>query len=203
VGQGDANVLCGVDELHVFALCFITVLASELGDKTQLAILALSLRGDKAQVLAGSILAFSVVNGLSSALGFLLYKLLPLKVLRVAAGATFILAGIVGLIKGRGEAGRAVGEPIQPERSPFIDSLALVGLAELGDKTQLATVGFSATTGLAFVVALAAISALSLMAAATCLLGSQLAGKIGGSRANLISYVMFVVVGIAMLLWPL
>ena len=194
---------CSVDELRVFALCFITVLASELGDKTQLAILALSLRGNKAQVWAGSILAFSVVNGLSSALGFLLYKLLPLKALRMAAGAAFVLAGLVGLVKVlRSRPGEAVEEPARPRRSPFVDSLALVGLAELGDKTQLATVGFSATTGLAFVVALAAISALSLMAAATCLFGSQLAGRIGGSKANLISYAMFAVVGIAMLLWP-
>ena len=194
-------MLCS-DELHVFALCFITVLASELGDKTQLTILALSLKGDKARVLAGSILAFSVVNGLSSALGFLLHKLLPLKALRMAAGAAFVLVGLVGLVRSWGEAGRTVERPIRPGGSPFVNSLALVGLAELGDKTQLATVGFSATTGLAFVVALAAISALSLMAAATCLLGSQLAGRIGGSKANLISYVMFVIVGIAMLLWP-
>ena len=194
---------CSVDELRVFALCFITVLASELGDKTQLAILALSLRGNKAQVWAGSILAFSVVNGLSSALGFLLYKLLPLKALKMAAGAAFVLAGLIGLVRGlRSRPGGAVEEPARPGRSSFVDSLALVGLAEFGDKTQLATVGFSATTGLALMVALAAVSALSLMAAVTCLFGSQLAGRIGGFRANLISYAAFMVVGIAMLLWP-
>ena len=82
---------------QVFACTFAAVFLAELGDKTQLAILALSLRGKRLQVLVGAISAFSLVNGLSAVLGSLIYRLLPISLIRLAAALAFLLVGIAGL----------------------------------------------------------------------------------------------------------
>ncbi len=153
-------------------------------------------------MLLGAILAFALVNSLSSALGYLLFSLLPIQALRLASGVVFILTGAISLAlpareKGDNEAKAAGGHP-----PSLLNSFALVSLAELGDKTQLATMSFSALTGFAPVVALAAISALAAMTAITCALGSELARKIHGKAAKVIPSLVFMAVGIAMLLLP-
>ncbi len=189
--------------LQVFAACFLTVFLSELGDKTQLTILALGLRGDRLKVLAGSVAAFSIINGASSALGFMIYRLVPSWAVRLASGLAFITVGVAGLVREL-RAGRRPREVRQEGREvTVLNSFALVGLSELGDKTQLATIGFSAATGLALLVALAAISALSLMATLTCALSSYLAGRLDKTRLILVSYVIFVAVGAWMMIWAI
>ena len=77
-----------------------------------------------------------------------------------------------------------------------------MSLAELGDKTQLATLSFSALTGEVLLVALAAITALASMTAITCALGQELAGKLHGRKAELLAYAVFLVAGALMLVWP-
>ncbi|RLI09400.1 hypothetical protein DRO32_00645 [Candidatus Bathyarchaeota archaeon] len=188
--------------LQLFAWAFIMVFISELGDKTQMTILALGLRGRRGPVLAGSILAFCLVNGLSSALGLLIHRSLPIYPIRLASASIFMATGALGLYREL-RAGERAGKPeVKTEAGPsFLKALVLVGLAELGDKTQLVTLGFSATTGLAALVALASISALTSMALATCLLASHLGGGLKGLRAGLISYGLFLATGVAMLFW--
>ena len=189
-------------ELEIFAWTFALVFLTELGDKTQLAVLALSLKGNRVLVLLGAFLAFSLINGLSSAFGYLLFTFIPPCLLRLASGIAFVLAGVAGLaleLTARGEEGAEPGPGGKPS---LLGSFTLVSLAELGDKTQLATISSSALTGSALVVALAAISALTAMTALTCALGGRLAGRLHGRKAGLVAYAIFLVAGALTLVWP-
>ena len=188
--------------LEVLAYTFATVFLAELGDKTQLAILALSLRGQRARVLAGAALAFSLVNGLSSAVGYAAHMFIPLWAIRLASAIAFLAVGALGLALGLlRRAEQEEGDKLE-EAPSVLRSFVLVALAELGDKTQLATVGFSALTGLAALVALGAVLALMSMAALTCAIGGELAKRLHGRKAELLAYTIFLAVGLAMLLWP-
>jgi len=196
-----------IEALDVFAYTFATVFLAELGDKTQLAILSLSLRGRRAPVLLGAFLAFSLVNGVSSAIGHLFHVLFPLRAIRLGSATAFIIVGLVGLAMTllRREGADDTGPEEAAEglsKTTFMKSFALICLAELGDKTQLATLGFSALTGLSLVVAISAVSALMAMTVLTVLLGAELAKRLHERSAEVLAYAVFVVVGVFMLAWP-
>ncbi len=79
--------------LSAFAFVFL----AELGDKTQLAVLALTTRSPSAwPVFVGASLALILSTGLAVALGYFAHRLLPpefLRYLHYAAGALLILVG--------------------------------------------------------------------------------------------------------------
>ena len=196
-----------IEALDVFAYTFATVFLAELGDKTQLAILSLSLEGRRAPVLLGALLAFSLVNGVSSAIGHLFHAIFPLWAIRLGSATAFIIVGLAGLAiaflrkEGIGDIGpEETAEGLS--KSTFMKSFAFVCLAELGDKTQLATLGFSALTGLSLVVAVSAISALMTMTVLTVLLGAELASRLHERHTKVLAYAVFVAVGVFMLIWP-
>lgn len=78
---------------------------------------------------------------------------------------------------------------------PFIISLVLIGLSELGDKTQLLTLGF-ATRYPFHVVALAVLCATTILQALAIGFGGFLADAIDFTYINLITGALFVAFGI-------
>ena len=196
-----------IEALDVFAYTFATIFLAELGDKTQLTILSLSLGGRRAPVLLGAFLAFSLVNGVSSAIGRLFHALFPFWAIRLSSAIAFIIIGFAGLaialLRKEGMGDIRPGEEAEGlSKSTFMKSFIFICLAELGDKTQLATLSFSALTGLSSVVAISAISALMAMTVLTVLLGVELASRLHERRAEVLAYAVFVAVGIFMLIWP-
>ena len=77
----------------------------------------------------------------------------------------------------------------------FLTSLFLIGLSELGDKTQLLTLGF-ATRYPFFIVAGAVLCATTILQAAAIFFGGFLAGAIDPVYINLITGALFVAFGI-------
>ena len=110
---------------------------AEMGDKTQLVALAFATRFSARVVLAGVFVATLVVHLLSVAIGEALGVMLPAFWLTLAAGAAFIGFGLWTL---RGD---TLGDdrPSAARRfGPFVTVAVAFFLAELGDKTMLATV---------------------------------------------------------------
>jgi putative Ca2+/H+ antiporter (TMEM165/GDT1 family) len=122
---------------------FLTSLAivflAEMGDKTQLLAMAFATRFRWQTVLWG-VFAATVANHLFAVLvGNYLTELIPLASIKIAAAASFILFGLWTL---RGD--ELGGEDKKFNFSPFWTVTIAFFLAEMGDKTQLATVALAA-----------------------------------------------------------
>lgn len=86
---------------RVFLSTFALVFLAELGDKTQLATLAIACRAQsRLTVFIGAALALVVVTLASVLLSEALHRLVPADVIRWVAGGIFILAG-VAILMGR------------------------------------------------------------------------------------------------------
>ncbi|BBZ25057.1 TMEM165/GDT1 family protein [Mycolicibacter hiberniae] len=117
------------------------VFAAELGDKSQLITLTYALRHRWWVVLSGVAIAAFAVHGISVTVGHFLGLTLPARPIAALAGVAFI--GFAawtwrdGTRPGSGQA--TVGEP----RFALLAVVSSVLLAELGDKTMLATVALA------------------------------------------------------------
>jgi putative Ca2+/H+ antiporter (TMEM165/GDT1 family) len=78
---------------------FSLILLMELGDKTQLSVIALTAEYEfPLFVFAGVMLAFALITALGVTVGMALTRFVPLKYIQLASGAVFLLLGIVFLI---------------------------------------------------------------------------------------------------------
>lgn len=123
--------------METFLLSFGAILLAEMGDKTQLVALAFATRYRPGVVLAGVTAATLVVHLFSVAIGEVLGITLPRVWVAVAAGLAFIGFGLWTL---RGDTLDEDEAPKTSRFGPFMTVAVAFFLAELGDKTMLATV---------------------------------------------------------------
>ncbi len=119
---------------------FALVAASEVGDKTQLLAFSLASRFRRPwPVMAGILVATVANHALASELGSWVSAHLPQRAMGAILAVTFVAFGLWTLrpdtLDGAGEASRF---------GPFLTTAFLFFLAEMGDKTQLATVALAA-----------------------------------------------------------
>lgn len=82
-----------------FFRAFSLVALMELGDKTQIFSIFLAAQfGSPILVLAGVMLAFTIITGIGVFLGHKILRIVPEKFLRIGAAATFILLGIIQIV---------------------------------------------------------------------------------------------------------
>ena len=116
------------------------VAVGEVGDKTQLLAFALACRYRVHwPILAGITVATLINHGLSAWLGAWLSGLVPAQFLQWAIAVSFILLGLWMLVPDKDD-----GSVDGRQWGPFVASLVLFFLAEIGDKTQVATVALAA-----------------------------------------------------------
>lgn len=129
--------------LAALLLSFAVIFVAEMGDKTQLVAMMFALRYRWWVVLAAIAAATTAVHVLSVAIGHYLGAALPTHLLGLIAGAAFIFFGLWTL---RGDS-LSDEEASRAERAAapafFVVTSAFV-LAELGDKTMLATITLAA-----------------------------------------------------------
>jgi Ca2+/H+ antiporter, TMEM165/GDT1 family len=119
---------------------FLLVAISEMGDKTQLLAFSLATKYRRPWVVMGGILAATLVNhALASTVGTWVSDHVPPGIMAAMLAATFIAFGLWTLKPDTLE------ENAKPDRfGPFLTTAILFFLAEMGDKTQLATVALAA-----------------------------------------------------------
>ncbi len=115
------------------------VVLAEMGDKTQLLAMALACRFSWQTVMLGVFAATLCNHFLAVVAGTYLTIIIPIYYVRVAASASFILFGFWTL---RGDT--LEGQDKRFNYSPFWTVAVAFFLAEMGDKTQLATVALAA-----------------------------------------------------------
>jgi putative Ca2+/H+ antiporter (TMEM165/GDT1 family) len=125
--------------MTVFIASFLFVVLAEMGDKTQLLAMAFATRFPAKTVLAGVLVATLLNHLMAVVLGNWLTSVVPFDGIQIAAAASFILFGLWTL---RGD--RLEGEDKKYAFSPFWTVAVAFFFAEMGDKTQLATVALAA-----------------------------------------------------------
>jgi len=73
---------------------FALIALAELGDKTQLTVIALSAKYDRTKVFSGVVLAFALVTGLGVLVGEGLLEIIPEGMIKIIAGLMFVVFGI-------------------------------------------------------------------------------------------------------------
>src|SRR3712207_4142148 len=128
-----------------FAVSFAVVFVAELGDKSQLMALTFATRYRALPVLIGITLATAVVHLVSVAVGYGLGAALPTGWIALVAAVAFFgfgawtLRGDQLTDEERGKAERSTGSAVVAASVAFF-------LAELGDKTMLATITLATRT---------------------------------------------------------
>jgi Ca2+/H+ antiporter, TMEM165/GDT1 family len=124
--------------LIAFAVSFGVVFVAELGDKSQLMALTFATRYRALPVLLGITLATAVVHAVSVAIGYGLGSALPTGWIALVAAIAFF--GDTLTDEEQGKAERSTGSAVVAASVAFF-------LAELGDKTMLATITLATRYG--------------------------------------------------------
>jgi putative Ca2+/H+ antiporter (TMEM165/GDT1 family) len=128
-----------------FALSFVVIFVAELGDKSQLMALTLAARYRALPVLAGITIATAVVHAVSVGLGAAIGVSLPTDAICVLAGVAFLGFAAWTL---RGDELSEAERAGRTARSVLVAVTLTFVLAELGDKTMLATITLATREGL-------------------------------------------------------
>ncbi len=121
---------------YITSLVFVVL--AEMGDKTQLLAMAFATRFHWVTVLWGVFVATLANHLLAVLLGSYLTRIVPLQYIQLIASASFILFGLWTL---RGD--KLDNEDRKFNFSPFWTVAIAFFIAEMGDKTQLATVALA------------------------------------------------------------
>ncbi|MFT3718670.1 TMEM165/GDT1 family protein [Pseudorhodoferax sp.] len=184
--------------MEAFLLSTGIVALAEMGDKTQLLALVLAARFRKPWPIVAGILAATLANhAAAGAVGAWIQSMVGPGTLRVLLGISFLAMAAWMLVPDRLDADEAQKAP---RLGVFGTTLVLFFLAEIGDKTQIATVMLAARFegALAWVVAG---TTLGMMLANTpaVWLGEKLTRRVPVRAVHLVSAVIFAALGIAAL----
>ena len=128
--------------MDAFFISLSAVAIAEIGDKTQLLALVLAARFRKPlPIIAGIFVATIFNHAMAAELGILVAGWLTPQVLNWILGVSFVAAGLWMLIPDKVE---ELEEDAVSRFGPFVTTVIAFFLAEMGDKTQIATIGLAA-----------------------------------------------------------
>lgn len=174
------------------------VALAEIGDKTQLLAFILAARFKKPLPIIIGILAATVINhGLAGALGAWITSSISPEVLRWVLGASFIGMAIWTMIP----------DKIEEEETQVAQRFGIFGatfitffLAEMGDKTQIATVAMAAHYSAPLMVVIGTTLGMLIADVPAVFAGDKLANKIPMKLVHSIAAAVFAALGIATLM---
>ncbi|MCC5952737.1 MAG: TMEM165/GDT1 family protein [Acidimicrobiia bacterium] len=177
--------------LTALALVFV----AELGDKTQLVALGLGARYRLVPVLTGMALAYAVTNLISVVVGGLLGAALPTRAVGIGGGLLFLGFALWTLRNGDDEDDDDLAA-VDPRRV-VVSVAAAIFVAELGDKTMLATTTLAAAGDPALVWVGATIGIIAAGAVAV-VVGRMVGARLPQRAVRLSSAVLFAVFGVVL-----
>ena len=186
-----------LDSLNALLVSTGIVALAEIGDKTQLLAFMLAARYRRALPIVAGILVATVANhAFAAAVGTWLTQALGPDVLRWVLGLGFLAMAVWTLIPDRLDADEV---PLKNGMGVFMTTTVAFFLAEMGDKTQVATVALAAQYQ-AFVAVVAG-TTLGMMIAnvPAVLVGDRLAHRMPVRLVHIIAAVLFAALGVAAL----
>ncbi len=170
------------------------VALAEIGDKTQLLAFILAARFKKPTPIILAILTATIVNhGLAGAMGAWITSVVNPEVLRWILGTSFIAMGLWTLIP----------DKIEEEETKIASHLGVFGatlitffMAEMGDKTQLATVALAAHYSNAIYVVIGTTLGMLIADVPAVFVGNKFADKIPMKLVHSIAAGLFIIMGL-------
>ncbi len=174
------------------------VALAEIGDKTQLLAFILAARFQRPlPIILGILFATLLNHGLAGALGAWITSVITPDILRWVLGASFIAMAVWTLIP----------DKIEEEETQIARQLGVFGatfvsffLAEMGDKTQLATIALAAHYATPVLVVAGTTLGMLIADVPAVFIGNKFAAKIPLRLVHAIAAAIFFVIGIITLL---
>ncbi len=182
----------------IFFTVLLTIFIAEMGDKTQLLLVAMAGRYKIPHILTGTWLATVVLNLMAVGVGAALSSYLDMRVIKIVAGLAFFWFAFSALKEdGEEEEQKEIGHHLGP-------ILAIFGsffIGELGDKTQLSAITLAAnytnhSLGNAAAVFLGCTLGLILADLLGLVAGVALKSKIPARTLHLVSFFIFATFGV-------
>ena len=178
--------------MEVFLIAFSTIAIAEMGDRTQLLSLFLSAHFRKPWPIAAAILVATIANhALAALLGVWIGHYLTPAVLDAVVGASMLVMAGWTLIPDK-----LSGDTNILSRGAFLTTLVAFFIAEIGDKTQIATMALAA--GTSNLPAIVAGTTLGMMAAnlPVVFLGSAFATRLPIKKIHYVASGLFALLGL-------
>lgn len=183
--------------MEAFLVSTGIVALAEMGDKTQLLALILAVRFRKPWPIVLGILVATLANhAMAGALGSWVTTVLGPDVLRWILGGSFIAMAVWMLIPDKIDEGDT---PTAPRFGVFGTTVVAFFLAEMGDKTQIATVMLAAQYSTYFWVVAGTTLGMMLANAPVVWLGERVTRLVPIRIVHVVSALIFLVLGVAAL----
>jgi Ca2+/H+ antiporter, TMEM165/GDT1 family len=181
-----------ISQVETFFTSTLLVTLAEMGDKTQLLAFALSSRFRKPWTVMAGILVATVLNhALAALLGGWVMQRVPPLYLTWALGLSFVGFGIWTLFPDSYE------DETKPDTyGPFVTTAILFFFAEIGDKTQLATVALGAKYSATLIVVMGTTLGMMIADGLAVFLGGRLEGIISVDLVRKLAAGLFIVLGV-------
>jgi len=179
---------------QIFLIATGVVTLAEMGDKTQLLAFILAARFKRPLPIILGILCATIINhGLAGALGAWITAMMDPEILRWILGISFLAMAIWTMIPDKmDDAHTTQGNTY----GVFGATLITFFLAEMGDKTQIATVALAANYGNPVLVVAGTTLGMLLADVPAVFLGDRFASKIPMKLVHTIAAIIFAILGI-------
>ena len=180
----------------LFLKVFFTEFIAEMGDKTQLMLIALTSKYKLKDIIFGTAAAILVLNGLAVLAGGLVSEFIPGWLIKTVAALAFLYFA-ASTIAGDDDEEEEEGGNSKIKFAPFAVFCTFF-VAELGDKTQLTAITFGANEGMEAAIVVWIACSLGLFAADILgiLVGYLLKSKTPEGLLNTLAFVIFSVFGV-------
>lgn len=181
--------------MEAFLVSTLAVAVAEIGDKTQLLTFVLATRYRVAgPIMAGILLATLANHALAGTLGVLVAEYLPDDVLRWLLAGSFLAMAAWSLVPDKlDETG---DDTAASRRSAFWATLVTFFLAEMADKTQVATIALSAQFQNLLAVVIGSTLGMMLANVPVIYMGRIAMGRIDLRWIRALAALLFVVLGL-------
>lgn len=185
-------------KMESFLVSTGVVTLAEIGDKTQLLAFLLAARFKKpVPIILGILVATLVNHGLAGALGAWITAMLSPEILRWVLGLSFLGMAVWTLIPDEIEEDEA---KIAKRFGVFGATLVTFFLAEMGDKTQVATVAMAAHYATPLLVVAGTTLGMLIADVPAVFIGDKLAEKIPMKPVHITAAALFALLGVMTLL---
>ena len=185
----------------LFWKILLTEFIAEMGDKTQLMLIALTSKYKIRDIIIGTAAAIMVLNGIAVLAGGIVSEFVPTWLIRIIAACAFLYFALSTLAGEDEEEEEGTGKENIFSRFAALAVFSTFFVAELGDKTQLTAITFGANEGLSAGLIVWSACCIGLFAADILgmMIGYLLKSRMPEGFLGTIAFLVFTVFGIVTL----